>query len=130
MHAKLVKTDGPWLEATVDTEHGTFIAMDCISCDERAVPAPGEEFEAELDATILSEPTWDEVFGGNPEKAVGLVREAGWRYIGYGRVESIRPTLIDCSILKIRGAIPTNDDRVIGLYVRVPIDRLELYRIK
>lgn len=130
MRAKLIKTDGPWLEATVETEHGSFVAMDCISCDENAVPAPGEEFEAEVTATILSEPTWDEVFIGNPEKVVGLVRQAGWQYIGYGRIESIRPTLIDCGILKIRGAIRTNDDRVIGLFVRVPIDRLELNRIK
>ena len=129
MRATLIKTDGPWLEATVDTEFGTFFAMDCITCDEHAVPAPNKEFEAELTATILSEPAWDEIFNSNPEKLIGLVQRTGWQYFGYGRIDSIRPTVTDCGILKVEGAISTNDERVIGSHVRVPIDRLELNKI-
>jgi hypothetical protein len=128
MRAKLIRTEGPWLEANIQTEFGVFTVMDCISCDEQAVPSSSEEFEAELAATVLAEQDWDTIFNGNPDRQKRLQQLSGWRYLGYGIVESVRPTVIDCGALKLDGPIQTNDDRVIGSYVCVIIDRLELFR--
>jgi hypothetical protein len=49
-----------------------------------------------------------------------------WAYVGLGRVVAIMPVLIDFGVLTMEDANWTNDESLVGRYVRVPIDRLEI----
>ncbi len=51
----------------------------------------------------------------------------GWKYEGYGEVVGVNPTVVDFGILTLSAGPPTHDKRCIGEFVRVLIDRLDLY---
>ena len=49
-----------------------------------------------------------------------------WTYVGYGQVVSIMPVVIDFGLLRMEDANWVTDESLVGRYVAVPIDRLEI----
>ena len=66
------------------------------------------------------------MFSGNPDHDKRLVHIDGWKYEGYGEIVSVDPTVIDFGIIQLEAGPNTHDQRCIGEYVMVIIDRLVL----
>ncbi len=49
-----------------------------------------------------------------------------WSYIGFGRIKSIMPVVIDFGLITMEAPQWTNDESLVGQFVAVPIDRLEI----
>ena len=71
---------------------------------------------------------WDAAARGNPDKKKNLEPVRGWSYTGYGQVTQIMPVRIDFGLLEMDDANWTYDETLVGQFVRVPIDRLEIVR--
>jgi len=63
---------------------------------------------------------------GNRSKKKYLDPVRQWTYVGYGQVVSIMPVVVDFGLLRMEDANWTTDESLIGQYVAVPIDRLEI----
>ena len=70
--------------------------------------------------------SWEEASRANPSRRKALEPERGWRYVGFGQVIQIMPVVIDFGLLAIEDPNWTNDESLVGRYVKVHIDRLEL----
>ncbi|MDD9940870.1 MAG: hypothetical protein OXU20_07540 [Myxococcales bacterium] len=126
MKARLIRTEGPGLEATIECREETLHVMDEFSWHADSAPQPGQEFHVELSAGLLSdEDSWETIFAGNPERRVGLEHRQGWSYRAYGRVAGINPVRVDCGVLVVEDVVRTSDERVVGEYVAFDIDRLD-----
>lgn len=64
----------------------------------------------------------------NPRMRKGLDPVGGWAYVGYGQVVSLMPVVIDFGALKMEDPTWATDESLIGQYVKVAIDRLEIER--
>ena len=62
----------------------------------------------------------------NPSKRRELEHQRRWAYIGYGQIKSIMPVVIDFGMLQMTDANWTSDESMVGQFVAVPIDRLEI----
>lgn len=69
---------------------------------------------------------WPIALGDNPGQRKLLEPVRGWSYVGYGQVMAIMPTVIDFGVVQMEDAFWTNDNSLIGKYVRIPVDRLEI----
>lgn len=49
-----------------------------------------------------------------------------WTYVGYGQMVSLMPVVIDFGLVQMEDAHWVTDESLIGQYVAVPIDRLEI----
>ncbi len=49
-----------------------------------------------------------------------------WAYVGYGQIVSIMPVIVDFGLLQMLDPNWVTDESLIGRYVAVPIDRLEI----
>ena len=125
MRVKLIKTEGPWLAATVQYGERQLCVMDEFTVDERFAPKPEEAFDVELSALIDEQPTWEEMFAGNPNKTKGIEHLSGWSYRAFGRIVSIHPVIVDCGILSVPDVLHTNDSRVVGEFIAFTISRLD-----
>lgn len=126
MIAKLISTDGPWLEAVLEIGGNRFTVMDEFSLDERTCPALGSEFDAELSALLDNgEDSWESMFSSNHEMRRCLVPLSGWRYQAFGRIVSISPVIVDCGLLQVPDVLHTNDPRVIGEFIAFGVSRLD-----
>ena len=63
---------------------------------------------------------------GNRSRKKYLDPVRQWTYVGYGQVVSIMPVVVDFGLLQMEDANWTTDESLIGQYVAVPIDRLEI----
>ena len=125
MRVKLIKTEGPWLEATVQHGEQQLRVMDEFTSDDRFAPMPGEEFEVELSALTDDQTSWDAMFAGNPNKMKGLEPLTGWSYLASGQIVSIHPVVVDCGILSVPDVFHSNDSRVVGEFISFTISRLD-----
>ena len=125
--AKLVATEGPYLEATIEINGRTYCVFDEFSVDERSTPMPGAEFEFEFSNFVDEDESWEEIFSSNPEQKIGIEQIDGWKYRAFGRVIGINPVRVDCGLFIEEGVIDTHDDRVVGEYVAFTITRLGGY---
>ena len=69
---------------------------------------------------------WERATRANPGKKRVLSPVRRWSYMGYGRVVSVAPVVIDFGLLRMEDANWTTDESLIGRFVRVPVDRLEI----
>ena len=71
--------------------------------------------------------SWDQALRGNQGKRMLLEPIRRWAYAGYGRVLSVTPTVIvDFGLLQMEDANWTNDESLVGQFVKIPIDRLDI----
>jgi len=123
--ARLISTEGPWLEAVIEIDGRRLTVMDEFShVGPDASPEPGDEIEIEFSSLLLEDEPWDAIFTANPRRRVGVDHLDGWRYRAFGRVISIEPVIVDCGLLRIADVVQTRDPRVIGEYVAFTISRL------
>ena len=99
----------------------------CDGLSEPGVKCPPGEIEG-VRFRYLSEspPSMDEMLAGNTKRYVGIEPQREWSYVGYGRIVSIMPTEINFGPLTMEDAHWTSDDAMVGKFVCVPIDRLEV----
>jgi hypothetical protein len=125
MEVNLIKTEGYALEAQVEYAGTVLHVMDEFSPPgERS--APGSIRQAEFSYETFEALTWEETFSGNPRCRKELEHIAGWSYLGYGQIVSVDPVRIDFGILEMEDPLSTHDERCIGEFVCVKIDRLQL----
>jgi len=98
---------------------------DNISAAGRKYP-PGVMNDVRLTYVSNEAFTWGEAMVGNVAAKKLLTQTKGWSYVGLGRVVSLMPTLIDFGQVQMEDANWTTDNSLIGKYVRVVIDRLEI----
>ena len=70
--------------------------------------------------------SWQEAVADNRARKRQLDHVRKWSYSGYGRVRSIMPVVVDFGLLEMEDANWTSDEGLIGQFVRIPIDRLEI----
>ena len=70
--------------------------------------------------------TWDQALAGNPAGKSGIEPVKGWAYVGYGQVEQVMPVVINFAGLRMQDPNWSNDESLVGRFVRVPMNRLEI----
>lgn len=124
MRARLLSTNGPYLEAIVCVEGRELCLMDEFSVSGATAPAIGDEFDLELISFLDDNETWEEMFSGNPDQKLDLEPLGGWRYRAYGPVIRIAPVIVDCGLAQIEGPVQSNDPRLVGEYLAFSVARL------
>lgn len=74
----------------------------------------------------MDELSWDSAIAGNPSRRRQIDAVRAWSYVGYGRVVDIMPVVIDFGLFTMEDPNWSSDRRLIGRYVRVHIDRLDI----
>lgn len=124
--ASLLKTQGAFLEATIQVGELELRVMDEFSPDDDRAYQTGQllnvEFVAQLDDD--EDESWEVMFSGNPAGRIGLEHLGGWRYRAFGRVVSVSPVVTDCGLLLIDGPVESNDPALVGEFVAFTIARL------
>ena len=129
MKAKLLSTEGTYLEAIIEINGREYRVMDELTLDVESMPKVGEAFEFEFSNMLDEDETWESIFQGNPEKKKCLEHIQGWRYRAYGEIISIDPIKVDCGVLIEEDVVNTHDPKVVGEYVAFTISRLGGYAI-
>ena len=62
MKAKLVNTQGPYLEASIEIDGKTYCLMDEITIDADSGPKEGEIFEIEFCNLLDEDESWEQIF--------------------------------------------------------------------
>jgi hypothetical protein len=127
VRAKLISTEGPYLEAIIEHQGQRLCVMDEFSVCEASAPKVGTEIEFEFDPFIDEDESWESIFSGNPEGRIGLEQLSGWRYRAFGKVISVNPVVVDCGLLRTEGVVSSSDPRLIGEPVAFIITRLSGY---
>ncbi len=105
---------------------GHFLTVcDNISAPGRRCP-PGVVENVRFTYVTEEAFNWADAATGNPSRKKVLAHIRDWTYIGYGQVAGVMPVVIDFGVLKMEDANWTSDDHLLGRYVRVQIDRLEI----
>jgi len=125
MDIRMEHTAGYGQRAEVWVGGVLLTVCDGVSDPERRC-SPGELEGVRFRYLSESSLTIEEMSAGNTKRYVGIEPQRDWSYTGYGRIVSIMPTEIDFGLMTMEDAHWTTDDAMIGEYVAVPIDRLEV----
>ena len=125
MEVRLETTEGLGRTAEVWVGGHLLSVCDGVSTPQkRCMPGPleGTRF------TYVTEEgfAWEDAVAANPSRKQSLAPARSWGYIGYGRVMSVMPVVIDYGMLIMEDANWTSDESLVGKYVRVTIDRLDI----
>ena len=126
MEVELIHTQGMGLEAEVVLNGQKLVVMDSFS-PPLAPMSPGNLKNPMFSANEFSDQSWEDMFSGNPDRDKRLEHIDGWKYIGYGEIVSVNPTILDLGGIQLEAGPNTHDKRCIGEYIKVIIDRLDLY---
>ena len=118
-------TAGYGQQAEVWVNGVLLTVCDGVSESHRKCP-PGELEGVRFRYLSESPPSMVEMSAGNTKKQKAIEPQRDWSYVGYGRIVSIMPTEIDFGLLTMEDAHWTTDNTMVGEYVCVPIDRLEI----
>jgi len=118
-------TEGFASKAEVLVNGESLIVCDGVSAPRRRC-APGILEGVKFGYPSLEGFDWNQAVRGNPGEKRRLDHVRGWSYVGFGRVVSIMPVRIDFGMLEMEDPNWSDDEKLIGKYVRVSIDRLEL----
>ena len=98
---------------------------DSVSDAEKRCP-PGAVTEVQFQYVSQQGFSLDDATRENPSRRREVEHLQRWAYIGYGQIKSIMPVVIDFGLLEMTDANWTTDETLVGKFVAVPIDRLEL----
>jgi hypothetical protein len=125
MEVRMEITEGLGKQAQVWAD-GVLLTV-CDNVSPRVTPCPPGLLPDVKFTYVTDEAfTWREAMAGNPSHKKRLEPVRGWSYVGYGQVVSIMPVVVDFGLLRMEDANWTSDNTLIGQYVRVVIDRLEI----
>ena len=122
---RMEHTDGYGRPAEVWVDGTLYTVCDNVSSPEQRVRPgllEGVAFRYHNDEGY----TWEEAIAGNHSRKITIEHVRGWGYIGFGRVEQVMPVIINFGHLRMEDPNWCTDDRMIGEFVRVPINRLEI----
>lgn len=124
MNALFKKTEGDYLEATLEIDGVEIIAMDEFGGNRYKA---GEEIAVRLSVGLHYEnEEWESMFLGNPDSKKELEHQSGWRYRAYGIVISINPeVIVDVGIAHLSAPVDTTDPRMVGESIAFTIERLD-----
>jgi hypothetical protein len=125
MDVRLESTEGLGRPAEVWVDEMLLTVCDNISEPGRR-RAPGELEDVKFNYVSSEGFTWADAVAGNRKRTKVLVRVRNWTYEGYGRVVSIMPVVIDFGVLVMEDGNWCTDECLVGQWVKVPIDRLEI----
>jgi len=118
MRARLISTDGEYLEARIDIDGTVLHVMDQFS------PAEcGDLLDIELFPMLAEDESNNDILDGNPERKRGLERIEGWSYRAFGIICSLSPVTVDCGLMKFEDVLDASGDGI-GQPVAFTITRL------
>jgi hypothetical protein len=126
---KLISSNGPGGEALLEVSGQTVCVIDEMSWDIRTAPKPGDEFEFEFSNELDGNESWDDLFGGNPDKRIGIEQIEAWEYLAFGKIISVDPVQVDCGLFVQSNVLHTHDPLVVGEFIGFKIFRLGGYAI-
>ena len=126
MEVELIHTHGMGLAAEVVLNGQKLVVMDSFSSP-LAPMSPGNLKNPQFSANEFSHQSWEDMFSGNPDRDKRLEHIDGWKYIGYGEIVSVNPTILDLGDIQLETGPNTHDQRCIGEYIMIIIDRLDLH---
>ena len=118
-------TQGLGRRAEVWVDGTLLVVSDGISRAGRKC-GPGELTSVKFSYVSPGGFTWDQAASGNPGERRSLDRVEGWSYVGYGRIISVMPVVIDFGLLAMEDPNWSSDEGLVGRYVCIPIDRLDI----
>lgn len=118
-------TAGQGKKAEVWVDSDLLVVCDGLSQSD-APCTPGQLDGVKLSYMSAEGVSWDQAAKGNPGKRKCLESTNGWSYDGYGQVVSIMPVVIDFGVMQMEDANWTNDEQLVGRYVKIAVDRLEI----
>ena len=127
MEVRLETTEGLARQAEVWVDGTLLTVMDEYSRPGQQL-SPGKLEDVKFTYVTDGGLSWNEAVAGNRAKRMLLEPVRGWRYVGYGRVVQIMPVIIDFALVVMEDANWTNDEKLVGKFVEVPIDRLSIAR--
>ena len=127
MEVRMEHTEGLGKMAEVWVDGHLLYVCDGVSAAGRRVAA-GVIEHVKFNYLTTEGFSWQQAVAGNPARKGQLDHIRKWSYAGYGRVRSIMPVVIDFGLLTMEDANWTNDEGLVGQFVRIPIDRLEIGR--
>ena len=125
MIVRMEHTEGLGREAQVWVGGTLLTVCDGISAGDARV-APGEIEGVGFSYMAVEGFNWDEAVRGNPSHKAYLDPVRRWSYVGYGRITQVMPVTVDFGLLQMEDANWTTDEALVGRFVRIPIDRLEI----
>jgi hypothetical protein len=125
MDVRMEYTEGRGKLAEVWIDDHLLMVCDNISPAEKRL-TPGVLEDVAFRYTTDEAVSWDEAIAANTMQLKQLVPESSWRYFGYGQIRSIMPTVIDFGLVEMSDPNWTTNESLIGQFVCMPIDRLEL----
>ena len=118
MRARLISTDGEYLEARIEINGAVLHVMDEFS------PAEcGDVLDIELIPMLDEHESNSDILDGNPDRKRGLERIEGWSYRAFGIICSQSPVTVDCGLVKFEDDIDASGDGI-GQSVAFTITRL------
>jgi len=120
-------TEGLGRLAQVWVDGELLRVCDNLSSDRRRCP-PGLLDACRFVYTCEAGTDWSAARRMNPGRKQQLEPLQRWSYVGYGRVVAIMPVLVDFGSLVMEDGTWTTDESLIGQYVAVQIDRLDITR--
>ena len=125
MEVRMEHTEGFARKAEVLLDNESLIVCDGVSTPE-ARCAPGVLENVRFSYPSLEGFQWPQAVKDNPSNRVRLEHVRGWSYVGFGRVLSIMPVVIDFGMIQLEDPNWSDDESLEGKYVKVMIDRLDL----
>ncbi len=125
MEVRMEHSEGFARRAEILLDDESLIVCDSVSTPEDRCN-PGVIENAKFSYPSLEGFQWSEAIRDNPSNKVRLERISGWSYMGFGRVLSIMPVIIDFGMIKLEDPNWSDDEKLTGKYVKVMIDRLDL----
>jgi len=125
MEVRMEHTEGLGGPAEVWVDGFPLTVCDSVSDPQKRCP-PGVLQGVRFGYMTAEKVSWDQAAGENPSKKKMLDPVGRWSYVGYGQVVSIMPVVIDFGLLRMEDANWTSDESLVGQFVKVPIDRLEI----
>ena len=125
MEVRMEHTEGFARKAEVLVDNESLIVCDNVSTPEVRC-CPGVVENVRFSYPSLEGFQWSQAIGENPSNKVRLEHVRGWSYVGFGRVLSIMPVTINFGLLELDDPNWSDDERLVGKYVKVSIDRLDL----
>ena len=125
MEVSMEYTAGRGQQAEVWVDGNLLTVCDSISAPDGKCP-PGELGKVRFTYMSAAGMSWDQAVQGNRARKKRLEPVRGWSYAGYGQVVSVMPVVIDFGLMSMEDPNWTTDESLVGCYVKVAIDRLEI----
>lgn len=118
-------TDGLGRKAEIWVDGNLLTVCDGVSTSSRRqIPGPLENIK--ISYPSMDGFSWYEAAEENPSQKMYVKQVSGWSYDGYGKILSVMPAVIDFGMFRLEDPNWCTDEQLVGRYVHVPIQRLEI----